>query len=87
MTYTVRITPHLNETYEVGREGKNDDLVCALAMAAWMGENLPGPFPDPRQLVLNDLPGDEPTLGQTGPARPKTRLELLAEDHPHLFRD
>lgn len=41
VSYTVKITPHANETFEVGREAPNDDLVCALAMAAWLGEREP----------------------------------------------
>lgn len=75
LTYTLKITPNLNETYEVGREGANDDLVCGLAMAAWLGEKTPGPTPDARDIVLNVLPADAPE-----PDRPRSRLETIAEE-------
>jgi len=37
--FVVRITPHANDTYEAAREGKHDDLVLAVAMAVFIGEN------------------------------------------------
>lgn len=78
--FVPRITPALHVTYEAGREGLNDDLVLALAMAAWLGEHLPGPAPDAREIVLNLLPGDTPK-----PERVPSRLDQLAAEFPELL--
>jgi hypothetical protein len=45
-SFTVRITPTLNETFAADtREGEHEDLVLAVALAAWVGENcLVGPW-------------------------------------------
>jgi hypothetical protein len=80
--FKVRITPALNETYEAWRDGDHDDLVLALAMAAWFGENLPGPVPDPSTLVLNRLASEDSAAD-----RPKTRMEMLADEFPALVAD
>ncbi len=37
--FVVKITPSANDTYEAIREGAHDDLVLAVAMALWLGEN------------------------------------------------
>jgi hypothetical protein len=37
-TFKVKITGAANETYEAWREGQHDDLVLAVAMAAWLGQ-------------------------------------------------
>src|SRR5262245_22922143 len=37
-TFRVKITKAANETYEAWREGDHDDLVLAVACAAWVGE-------------------------------------------------
>jgi hypothetical protein len=42
--FKVKITLAANETYEAWREGMHDDLVLAVAVAAWLGENLIGMF-------------------------------------------
>jgi hypothetical protein len=36
--FRVKITPALNETFEPWRDGQHDDLVLAVALAAWVGE-------------------------------------------------
>ncbi len=38
-TFRVKITKAANETFEAWREGDKDDLVLAVAMAVWVGEN------------------------------------------------
>ena len=37
-TFRVKITEAANETFGAWREGQHDDLVLAVALAAWMGE-------------------------------------------------
>jgi hypothetical protein len=57
----VRITPATNEVFGDWREGQHDDLVFALAMAAWVGENWPEEYTGP--VVYNEWasgPGDPP---------------------------
>jgi hypothetical protein len=39
--FTVKITEALNETFESWRENDHDDLVLAVALAAWAAEYLP----------------------------------------------
>jgi hypothetical protein len=42
--YRIKVTTARNETFESWREGPHDDLVLAVAMAAWLGEQaLPAP--------------------------------------------
>jgi hypothetical protein len=77
VTFQVRISAALNEQFESGREGVNDDLVLALAMGCWLGEHLPGPITRP--LVLNSEPATEPP--------PESRMDALASDWPELFGD
>jgi hypothetical protein len=38
-TFKVKITASANETFEAWREGDHDDLVLAVALAVWVGEN------------------------------------------------
>ncbi len=38
-TFRVKITKAANETFEAWRDGDHDDLVLAVAMAVWVGEN------------------------------------------------
>lgn len=38
--FRVKVTAAANETFEAWREGDHDDLVLAVAMACWVGENL-----------------------------------------------
>jgi hypothetical protein len=47
--YRIKVTTARNETFESWREGPHDDLVLAVAMAAWLGEQAltaPGEGPD-----------------------------------------
>jgi hypothetical protein len=37
-TFKVKVTESLNETFESWRERDHDDLVLALALAAWTAE-------------------------------------------------
>lgn len=37
--FVMKITPAANDTYEAVREGVHDDIVLAVAMAVWVGEN------------------------------------------------
>lgn len=39
-TFSVKVTPAGNETFESWRENEHDDLVLALALACWSAENL-----------------------------------------------
>jgi hypothetical protein len=59
--FRVRITAAAHEVFGDWREGQHDDLVFALAMAAWVGENWPEEYTGP--VVYNDWasrPGDPP---------------------------
>src|SRR5262249_43592397 len=38
-SFRVKITAHANETFEAWRERDHDDLVLAVALAAWVGEH------------------------------------------------
>ena len=50
--FRVKITEAANETFGAWREGQHDDLVLAIALAAWMGEEcLPeGPVGLPKVI-------------------------------------
>jgi hypothetical protein len=37
-TFRVKVTEAANETFGAWREGQHDDLVLAVALAAWVGE-------------------------------------------------
>jgi hypothetical protein len=39
LNFQVKITPAANETFGAWREGVHDDLVLAVAIAAWEGEH------------------------------------------------
>ena len=39
LNFQVKVTPAANETFGAWREGAHDDLVLAVAMAAWLGEH------------------------------------------------
>jgi hypothetical protein len=41
LNFEVRTTQSSNETFGAWREGTHDDLVLAVAMAAWLGESRP----------------------------------------------
>jgi hypothetical protein len=40
--FQVRITASANDVYGAWREGQHDDLVLAVALTCWFGENAPG---------------------------------------------
>jgi hypothetical protein len=42
-TFTVKVTEAANESFESWRERDHDDLVLAVALAAWAAEKLPWP--------------------------------------------
>lgn len=65
MNFEIKVSDTGHETFEAGREGKNDDLVLALSMACWLGDRLPGPLPDPEDLVLSAPHPDDVTLVPT----------------------
>jgi hypothetical protein len=70
--FRVRITPAANEAFGDWREGQHDDLVFALALAAWVGENSPEEYTGP--VVFNDwasAPGETP--GQADQVNPLWR--------------
>jgi hypothetical protein len=61
--FRVRITPAANEVFGEWREGQHDDLVFALALAAWVGENWPEEYTGP--VVYNQwASGPGATPGQ-----------------------
>jgi hypothetical protein len=45
LNFQVKITTAANDTYGAWREGQHDDLVLAVAMAAWFAEHGPKPRP------------------------------------------
>jgi hypothetical protein len=54
-TYRVKITAARNEVFEAWREGQHDDLVLAVALAAWAGEKSLPPLnrsPIPPRVIL-----------------------------------
>jgi hypothetical protein len=53
--FRVRVTPSANETFEAWRERDHDDLVLAVAMAAWLASR-----PPPGNVVVG---GHRPDLG------------------------
>jgi hypothetical protein len=62
-TFRLKITRPANDTYEPWREGKHDDLVLAVALAAWVGEHtFVGPWefrPNPgTRSLMSRIPAD-----------------------------
>jgi hypothetical protein len=47
LNFKVKITPAAHETFGAWREGEHDDLVLAVALAAWQGQRDPGPCSRP----------------------------------------
>lgn len=45
LNFKAKITAKGNDTYEAWREGIHDDLVLAVALASWYGENFNPPKP------------------------------------------
>jgi hypothetical protein len=55
LNFKVKVTLNANETFEAWRERDHDDLVLAVAMAAWLGEHEGG---DAEIVVLDVGRGD-----------------------------
>lgn len=59
MDFKVKITAAAHDTYGVWREGVHDDLVLAVALACWFGENMVVEsvfeVQDPRELGMFEL--------------------------------
>jgi hypothetical protein len=47
LAFRVKVTVAANETFEAWRERDHDDMVLAVALAAWVGERGAGPFVAP----------------------------------------
>jgi hypothetical protein len=60
--FQTRITPAAHEQYGVWREGQHDDLVLAVAIAAWLAERAP-PL-SARPFTVGGMPSVLPTLGR-----------------------
>lgn len=59
--FRVKVTEHANEQFLADwRTGQHDDLVLAVAVAAWVGERLPRPAETFRPYVLGYKPLDAP---------------------------
>jgi hypothetical protein len=69
LNFKVKITISANETFEAWRERDHDDLVLAVALAAWFGEHHSGLFQDP------GMPFCSP-IGGPGSARPTWQNSL-----------
>jgi hypothetical protein len=50
--FRVKVTTAGNETFESWRERDHDDLVLAVALAAWAGERAPPPGSQGKPLSL-----------------------------------
>jgi hypothetical protein len=75
-TFKVKVTAAANETFEAWRERDHDDMVLAVAIAAWLGEHVGAPFqapllPPPPEPRLNLFPS---SLGGL-PQRERSRHE------------
>jgi hypothetical protein len=54
--FRVKVTAARNETFESWREGQHDDLVLAVALAAWLGEQaLPTPDDLPEETICEQI--------------------------------
>ena len=71
LNFQVKITPSANETFGAWRDGSHDDLVLALALAAWLGERQ-----SPQFTVVNSrrYPGPAARDRPTGPTHPVARI-------------
>jgi hypothetical protein len=62
--FKVKITIAANETFGGWREGDHDDLVLAVALACWLGENTPRYFDEDLGVTWGH--GCTPASGQYG---------------------
>lgn len=74
-TYQVKITHAAHETFNA-REGAHDDLVLAVALAAWLGENAPPP-PGPCAVAGRRADLVNPFIPR---ARPPWGMRSVVED-------
>jgi hypothetical protein len=71
--YQVKVTPAANEVFNA-REGEHDDLLLALALAAWNGERTP-PFDPP--MVISSRPRNPGWANPECPFRRRDRGDFL----------
>jgi hypothetical protein len=50
--FRVKVTASAHETFEAWRERDHDDLVLAVALAAWVGERALPPLEDPEEETV-----------------------------------
>lgn len=53
--FKVRITAAGHETFGAWREDQHDDLVLAVALAAWLGEQIGPPVGPPKERLVTRL--------------------------------
>ena len=54
--FRVKVTAARHEVFQSWREGQHDDLVLAVALAAWLGEQaLPAPGEGPDEPVFEQI--------------------------------
>ena len=70
LDFKIKVTASANETFSTGREHAHDDLVLAVAMAAWLGERQ---VPQPMVAVSRRFPGPASRDRPTGPIHPLAR--------------
>jgi hypothetical protein len=56
-TYRVKVTESANKTFGAWRDGQHDDLVLAVALAAWVGERSMPEFEPAIPRVIGGLNG------------------------------
>jgi hypothetical protein len=71
-TFQTKVTLAGNETFGAWREGAHDDLVLAVALAAWFAEHEPSPYPG----ALAWVPDEE----DEDPEEPRSRLQQILDD-------
>ena len=71
-TFQTKDTLAGNETFGAWREGAHDDLVLAVALAAWFGEHEPHPYAGALAWVPEE---DEEERGE-----PRSRLQVILDE-------
>lgn len=62
-TFRIKVTAAANDTYGAWREGEHDDLILAVALAAWYAEQGPTTLPlTPKQIAGGGWQGWQPTI-------------------------
>jgi hypothetical protein len=81
--FKVKISPAGNELYEAWRKGEHDDLVLAIAIAAWVGENTcatwDGSVGQSEKDMVSRLPG-----GVFNPQGQEQRYDYWGNKVPEL---